>query len=46
MVSLHKDPLHASDIEHRQWCIHPGCKAHGQSQPKSKTEGTNGSTKW
>ena len=32
-------------VEHRLWCINPGFKTHGQSQPKSKTENTSGSTK-
>ena len=38
--SLGKDPLCTSDIEHRRWCIHPGFKTHGWSQPKSETEST------
>ena len=33
-------------VELRQWCIHPGFKTHGQSQPKSKTQNTSGFTKW
>ena len=32
--------------ECRQWCIYPGIEIHGQRQPKSETESTNGSTKW
>ena len=32
--------------ECRQQWIHPGFETHGQSQPKSKTESTSGSTKW
>ena len=39
-----EDPLGTSDIECRRWCIHPGFKTHGQSQPKSETESTCGST--
>ena len=39
-----EDPLCTSDIECRQWCIHPGFKTHGQSQLKSETENTSGST--
>ena len=39
------DPLHASNIDWRRWCIHPGFKTHGWSQPKSETESTGGSTK-
>ena len=34
------------NIECRPWCIHPGFKIHGQSQPKSETENTSGSTKY
>ena len=44
--SLTEDPLLANDIECKWWCIHPGFKTHGQSQPKSETESTSGSTKW
>ena len=32
--------------EFRQWWIHSGFDTHGQSQPKSETECTSGSTKW
>ena len=33
-------------VERRRWCMHPGFKTHGQSQPKPKTESASGSTKW
>ena len=32
--------------EGRWWCIQPGFKTHRQSQLRSKTDSTNGSTKW
>ena len=32
--------------EHRQRSSHPDFETHGQSHPKSETEGTSGRTKW
>ena len=32
--------------ECRRWWIHPSFETHGQSQPKSETKSTSGSTKW
>ena len=40
-----EDPLDASDIKHRWWCIHPGFKTHEQGSLKSGTESNSGSTK-
>ena len=37
-----EDISHASNRDHRWWCIHPDFKTHGQSQLKSETESTNG----
>ena len=36
----------ACDTECRRWCIHPGFKTHGRSQPKSETQSIRGSIKW
>ena len=38
-----EDPLY--NHEHRRWCIHPGFKTSGHSQPKSETESASGSKK-
>ena len=45
--SSHKSSLRGSITRKRRWwCIHPGFKTQVQSQPKSETESTSGSTKW